>query len=367
MSQVTSRVMAALAGVALASLPLVAQSTSSPSPQPDTRTQQQSQSKASDDSPPHHLSEARRVLNSINVNSLRGEARTQVSELRTHFQQLDQAWLAKSMTSRGEASTAGHAAGHAETTGATGSSTSGTAAAAGTAGTPEQAGATGATRQSPRAGSPAAPATATGDWTTHYQALDKALERLLGTGGASAGASSLDAATRTKLQEFRKHLDQFRAAARAEGGVSQEYASSTSAQRDATASAAQAEASTATGAASPSGSSSTTQTGQSSHSTHTQPTTNTDVTSQPPAQTATSGSGMPVDGAAITRLTSQIDDLLGSASTSSTSSSTSATGAVGTSGTAGRTGASGTVCVDRGKLEQLRRDIQALQSGSQRQ
>jgi hypothetical protein len=99
---------------------------------------------------------------------------------------------------------------------------------------------------------------------------------------------------------------------------------------------------------------------QTKPSTATQTTASTEPT--PTAPTATASASAGVDSAEIARLSAQIDELIGPASTSSTSSTA---GAVGTTGAAGATTATGTVCVDRAKLEQLKRDIQALQGPRQ--
>ena len=102
MSRMTSKLSTALAGLALASLPVLveAQSTSTQSTQQGKprqssgRTSQQDRSTRSTDpnSPQHHLNEAKRVLNSINTGSVQGEARKQITELKQHFTQLESAW-----------------------------------------------------------------------------------------------------------------------------------------------------------------------------------------------------------------------------------------------------------------------------------
>jgi hypothetical protein len=386
MSQVTSKLTAALAGVALASLPVLVGAQQYPTtPQKPSPTRSESQQRSTDqNSPQHHLDEAKKALNSIQNSSLKGDARTQITEIRTHFNQLESAWRkhVASSARTGAASTS-HAGGHVGTA-ATGGTTSGTpsAATAGTTGTPEQAGATGATsRQTPRSGTASpAPSGSANEWMTHYQAIDGLLDRLLGDTSASAGTSSgvsagatagttagtagatsptgttggragvsaganvsanvtLDAATRAKLEDFRRHLEQFHATAMSQGRVGEEDAASASAQSGITGSMTQTKPSTAT------------QTPPSTTTTEPTPTT-------PPAEASVSASAS-IDSAAIARLSAQIDELLGSASTSSTSATA---GAVGTTGAAGATTTTGTVCVDRAKLEQLKRDIQALQN-----
>jgi hypothetical protein len=364
MFQVTSKLTTALASVALASLPFVAgaQGTGTPQQpgQPRT-TSQQSKTPGEQNSPQHHLNEAKRVLNSIDTSSLKGEAKNDVSELRRHFSQLESAWQKEvAGSARSTAGASGHAGGHTATTGAgtTSGATSGTPAgtAAGTTGTPEQTGATGATtRQTPHSGAtsgtaPRSTSGASGDWMTHYQAIGTVLDRLVGSAGATASASTnLDADTRSKLVEFRRHIDQFHTTAMGQGRVGEEDAASASAH------------SGITGAMTPSPTQPSTPAGAHT-SAHTQPSTaasGTAAQSSPSMQSSSNAE-------ALARLSAQIDELIGSASTSSTSSTTPSTAASGTTpgavGTAGTAAVTGTVCVDRAKLEQLKRDIQALQN-----
>lgn len=398
MRQVTSKLTTVVAGLALASLPALvgAQSTSTPQQTyPKPTTSQQSRSTKDQGSPQHHLDEAKRVLNSISDSSLEGEARTQITELRRHFNQLESAWRSKA-AGAARSGAAGHVTGHTGTaTGSTGATTSGTAAGAtaGTTGTPEQAGATGSTTsgQTPRSSTMAK---GSDDWMTHYQAVDRVLDGLLGgssasgraggtasgttsgtgtatgtTGGTATGTTGasatvmLDAETRTKLTEFRRHLEMFHQTAMAQGRTGEEHASASST----------TSTSSTTGTT---GSMTGTATGTSGMATHPETTT----AQTPPAQTptprpqtqttTTTTTTGAVDSAAIARLTAQIDELLrASASTSATAGTTSTAGTptTGTAGTSGTTTASSaTVCVDRAKLEQLKRDIQALQSGSRR-
>lgn len=373
MSHVTSKLTTALAGVALASLPVLvgAQSGATPQQTSPPRTQTQQRSTTDESSPQHHLDQAKKALNSIQSSSLKGDVRTQIAEIRTHFNQLESAWRKHvASAARSGAASTGHAGGHVGTTATSGGTTSGTpsAATAGTTGTPEQAGATGATsRQMPGSGvASSAPSSKGDDWMTHYQAIDGLLDRLLSDTSARAGAStsatsptgttgtragvsagasastnvSLDADTRAKLEDFSRHLEQFHAIAMSQSRVGEEDAASAAAHSGITGSMTQANPSAPT------------QTPSS--------TTPTEPTRTGP-EAALSASAR-ADSAAIARLSAQIDDLIGSASTSSTSSTA---GAVGTTGAAGATTTTGTVCVDRAKLEQLKRDIQALQSPRQ--
>jgi hypothetical protein len=365
MSHVTSKLTTALAGVALASLPVVvgAQNSATSQQTSPARTQTQQRSTTDENSPQHHLDQAKKALNSIRSDSLKGETGTRMAEVRTHFSQLESAWKKHvASAARIGAAGTGHAGGHVGTT-TTSGTTSGTpaAATAGTTGTPEQAGATGATsRQTPRSGTASGAPSSESEWMTHYQAIDGLLDRLLasdpaagagttpaptGTAGARPGASgqrsvttsaSLDADTRDKLEDFGRHLEQFHAAAMSQSRVGEEDAASATAHSGITGSMTQ---------------------------TKPAPQTRPSAT-EPMPTTAPEGaaSRTSVDAAAIARLSAQIDDLIGTASTSSTSATA---GAVGTTGAAGVTTTAGTVCVDRAKLEQLKRDIQALQSPRQ--
>ena len=378
MQQVTTKLTTVLAGLALASLPVLVGAQNSSTPQPpqptnptSTTTSQQNRSTKDQNSPQHHLDEAKRALNSISASSLQGDARTQVTELRRHFEQLESAWRTTAAGAAKSGATAtGHATGHTSgtATGSTGGTTSGTTAGttAGTTGTPEQAGATGATsRPTPRSGSTAS---GSDDWMTHYAAIDRILDQMrAATGTPPAASTSLDATTRTKLTEFRRHIDLFHQTAMPKKPMGEEDAASASSSSGITGS--------MTGAT----------TGTSGMATHPEHATAQPSASQPPmsqVQTtsgSTSASGT-VDNATIARLTAQIDDLLrGGAATSAMAGTMSSppgtpatTGSAGTMsspgsvGTSGTTTGSGTICVDRAKLEQLKRDIQALQGGARR-
>jgi hypothetical protein len=327
MSHVCSKLTRALAGLAVASLPVLAgaQSTTSSAqtpqqtPRPTTPTAEQSRSTSPDkSSPQHHLNEAKRVLGGITSNS------TQIAELRLQFTRLETAWNVKAASAaRRGASGATHAGGHVSTTGGT---TSGTPSAttAGTTGTPEQAGATGpaTARQTPGSSD---------TWMTHYQAIDGILDQLLGDTAAGVTASvSVDATTKTKLTEFRRHIDQFHTTAMAQSRVGEEDAASASTSSGITGAMTETTESTASTTPMPPTSTTASTTG----------TTSMTGTTGTTGTTGAAGS----DQAAIARLTAQIDELLRGSTT---------TGASGAAAT-------GTVCVDRAKLEQLKRDLQAL-------
>jgi hypothetical protein len=333
MSQMTTRLATALAGFALASMPVVAgaQSTGRPQPttpqttqQPQTRSTSQ-QNRSSSNSAQHHLDEAKRVLNGIDANALQGDARTQVSELKKHFAQLETAWQQKAASgARSSTASGGHVGGHTGTTASTAGTTSGTpaATAAGTSGTPEQAGATGATTTK---------SASSDTWMTHYQAIDGILDRLVPEAAATSATTTAEPA-RAKLAEFRRHIDQFHSTAMGQSKMGEEDAASALPESGVTGS--------MTGAVGTSG-------------TVNQPST-TDQMTTPAPQTRGTPAG--AETAAIARLSAQVDDLLAGAA---------ATGTAGTSGTTDAA-AGGSVCVERAKLEQLKRDIQALQNGARR-
>lgn len=282
-----------LAACALASLSvfLNAQTTSTPHPKPTTSGQHRT---TDHNSPQHHLQEAKRVLNRITVTALEGDAGTQVADIRRHFNELESGWRASQQTPPREASVPpGHVTGH----------------VTGTSGT-----------------------TGTGDWMTHYSAIDQILDRMLGanasisgsttagtTGSAGAGAKTstdvkVDASTRTKLTELRKHLDAFHATAMTATPSRGSAALDTREPHGVAASGASATA---------------------ADSASTQATGTTGISPEPASSTRTSRAA---DDATIARLSSAIDDMLRANTSTSTNS----------------------VCVDRAKLEQLHRDIEAL-------
>jgi hypothetical protein len=113
MSQGTSKLTTVMAGLALASLPVLLGAQGTPSPKPEQTTPPSTTSqpgRATDQSSPqHHLDEAKKALNGISTSSLKGDAQTQVAELRRNFTQLESAWLSKSAASaRSGAAGTGH-------------------------------------------------------------------------------------------------------------------------------------------------------------------------------------------------------------------------------------------------------------------
>jgi hypothetical protein len=401
MVRMTSKLTTTLAGLALASLPFMvaAQSTSTPQQSrprqgTDPTSQQNRAPRAGDqNSPQYHLDQAKRVLTTINATTVKGETGRQIRELKRHFNQLEAAWRANSASAArvGAARSTDHTGAHSPTAGSTsgtGTATAGTSGTATGSTTTEQTG-TGA-RQTPRSGA-ATGASGANDWVTHYTAITNLLDQLGATSasvssqagtpastaaGTTAGTTAsatgttgrpgeevgvsatanvnLDANVRTKLVEFRRHLDQFHMAAMGQRGRGEEDVASANPESGITGSM------TGTGT-SPSA---TGTTGAASETT----VATTGTAAQTPAQTtsATSASAT-VDSATIARLTASIDELLrgGAVTSTAAGTTTGTTGsatAPGTTGTAGTTSATGTVCVDRAKLEQLRRDIQALQN-----
>ena len=383
MARMTTKLTTTLAGLALAGLPVLASAQSPTSQQPErpTQSRQQQQDRTADqNSPEHHLNQAKRVLNDINPSSMQGDARTQITELKRNFNQLENAW--RNQSSRSGRSDSAHATGH---TGAVTGTESGTAATgtAGTSGstsstTSEQTGTTSGTTSSqpPRSGA-ASPMAGNDDWMRHYRSIDSTLDTLLGSAGAAAtgttgtsgtdaraGVSAggdIDASLRSKLTEFRQHLNRFHAAAMSQSGrMGEEDRASANPHSGITGSMTGTAGTSGTSGQATSGTS-----GQSASGTAGQSASSTAGQTTSSAQrTAASASGQ-VDSAAIARLTASIDELLrssatsGAAGTSGTAGATSST-TTGTAGTTGTASAGATVCVDRAKLEQLRRDIQAL-------
>jgi hypothetical protein len=200
---------------------------------------------------------------------------------------------------------------------------------------------------------------------THYTAIDEILDRMLGanasvssratagtTGSANAGVKAsadmkIDGSTRTKLTDFRKHLDAFHATAMA--GVPAHGSAGLDLSEPHAAIAPGATAADATsrvsGATRPPG---------------------TMVSPHPPRSSATSIAGAEAtaaqaigttgispmkpsaaaDSAALARLAAAVDDMLQASASAST-----------------RGTVSDTVCVDRAQLEQIRRDIEAMRTG----
>src|SRR5688572_10516994 len=268
MSRMTSKLTTTLAGLALASLPLMvgAQSTSTPQQSrprqgTDTTSQQNRATRATDqNSPQYHLDQAKRVLTTINATTVKGETGKQIRELKRHFNQLEAAWRASSANAaRVGAARSTDTGAHSPTAGSTSGTASGTAGTTGTATgstTTEQTGTR--ARQAPRSGT-ASGASGTNDWITHYTAITNLLDQLGATSasvssqagtttstaaGTTAGTTAsatgttgrpgeevgvgatanvnLDANVRTKLVEFRRHLDQFHMAAMGQRGRGEE-------------------------------------------------------------------------------------------------------------------------------------------------
>jgi hypothetical protein len=306
----------AVAGVVLAGLPFLvnAQSTSAPQ-QPRTGTHASQQKTTTPSSAHSHLDQAKKVLDSIDASSMKGDARTQFAELKQHFAELERAWRSRSASG---APPSTHAGGH---TAPTGGMTSGTpgAAAAGTSGTPEQVGATGPTTRQAPARTGTMGKGAGGDAVmTHYNAIVAVLDRMNPTSASMASDASVDAASRRKLAEFRQHLDQFHSAAMSHpsGGAGSAAAYPSAAT--------EASGTVAAGTASPT-----------------------------PGAAQSSGAAQPtaVSDAAIARLTTQLDELLSGGRPANS-----------TVGTSGAVATPGTICVERAKLEQLRIDLQALRN-----
>jgi hypothetical protein len=339
MSLRTSKLTTMLAGLALASLPALvgAQATSPQHPKPAPRSEPHPTTRhtADADSAQHHLDEAGRVLHGIDASTLKGQTATQVSDVRRHFHQLESAWRARKPAPPADASIpSGHSTGH--VTGTTGT------------------------------------APAASDWMTHYTAIDQILDRVLGanasaSGRATAGTTGvtadvktsadmkIDASTRTKLTEFRKHLDAFHHAAMAgmpaHGsaglGIPEPHAAIApgATARDATPGAGATPQ--VSGATRPPGpmvsphpprSSATIVAG--AQNTAAQAVGTTGVAPMKPSAAANSE--------ALARLSAAIDDML-RASASSTVSRSAAT--------------TGSVCVERAQLEQIRREIEAMRTG----
>lgn len=336
MAHVTTKWTTTMAALAVAALPALLDAQQSyPRTQRETR---QPAATRDTNSPEYHLGEARRVLNGITVRQ------TPILELKRHFVQLERAYLASAASTTGSE---GRKKG--QTSGA------GTGTTSGTTGT--------ATPTTPQTGKPTTRTPGYGtadrtDWMTHYQAISESLKTLMASGDASGIAG--DAATRTRLTEFRTHLDQFHTMAMEKRGnrPGEEDAASASA------------ASGITGAMT--GTSGSTET---SGSTGTAGTTSTTAGTAGSAPVTFPGANLQTerpgtmfgtqqaDSATIARITATLDEMLrGSASTSISAGTTpqATPGATGTSGTAAA--ATGTVCVDRAKLEQLRRDIDALRT-----
>jgi hypothetical protein len=301
MSQTTDKLTMTLAGLALASLPVLvnAQATSphQTKPKPTTR---QHQTAVDHNSPQQHLNEAKRALTSINANTLKGEARSQISEIRTHFTQLESAWRAHMQAAHSGA--ADHGAAHPSETqarGTAGSSASG------------------------------------GDWMSHYSAIDQILSQMT------------DANPR--LMDFRKHLDAFHTAAMSATGTPHGAADPAvpAVPDDFAARARGVESNTQVDAHPHPGTPNTPA-----------PTDSNAQFTVAPGQTIQLNASPNADSATLARLSGMIDEMLrGAAPATATGTTGSVAGAAPT--------AAGTVCVDRAKLEQLRTVIDGMRSQQQ--
>lgn len=312
----------ALAGLAVAGLPILAEAQSTPSqtgrPPADQDRSHATTDRAGQNSPRHHLDEAKRVLNGIDAKQ---EAAPRISEIRREFEQLERAW-----SSRSTSASSGHSTGHA-------TGTSGT-----TPPSPE------ATERpsSPRGTQPGTTAGTAADsaWQKHYEAIDASLSRLIGardnarstTPAAgttdSTATAKLDAQTKDKLSEFRRHLDQFHATAMA-GARNRGEEDRASHQAH----------SGITGAGTATGSPAQTESGR-TYGTATANASQTDADRD----------------RAIVVILASFDEMMRPTAAGESPRP------AGTSGSASEAGASGTVCVDRAKLEALKRDIDALRT-----
>jgi hypothetical protein len=215
-----------LATAALLALPLLASAqTYPPNPPSSQTTQTLSSTKA--DSAEHHLTEAGRALDSISTSTLSTGAGALISQIRTNFSALVKSYHGNSVDS-----TSG-------TSGTTGSSSSSvppcSASSSGVSGSSNPGmGGTSATGQNE----------SSQPWMACYNSIEQTLDTLnipksdVGqtagmsgttgtsgtagtsgmssdinpTAGAGAQAVALDASTKSKLADFRKHLEEFRTA-----------------------------------------------------------------------------------------------------------------------------------------------------------
>jgi hypothetical protein len=270
MSSRTGTLTALVGACALASLPVFVsgQTPANPHPRPPASGRHQT---ADHSSPQHHLQQAKRALDSINMTTLKGEANTQVAEIRRHLKDLESGWqLQQSTPAREAVVPPGHATGH--VTGTTGTTT-------------------------------------TGEWMTHYRAIGQILDRVLGSTGKASTDMTFDAATRSKLADFRKHLNAFHAT----------VMTTQPARGSATRGAADVPDATPSERTTPGA-------------------IGTSGAAAAPDATIAARRSAAVDDAVIARLRSEIGDMM----------------------RADPSTGSNTVCVDRAKLEQLARDLDAL-------
>ncbi len=216
MAERTNALATALATAAMIALPIIATAQTYP-PSGSTSGQSttgqsnpSSQYGAKDqNSPQFHLDEAKKVLESIDASSLSGDAASQISQIKSDFNNLYNAYKSKSGSSVSSSATSG---------GATSSSTASSGGQVGTSGS-------GAT--------PSSGMTGASDWKTTFNNIESRLDALnvpksayapqvsgtstSGTSGTMSGGTSGTAGTsvtlpsdvRDKLEQFRLHLEQF--------------------------------------------------------------------------------------------------------------------------------------------------------------
>lgn len=208
----------AIGAAALIALPVIAGAQVYPPSSGQTTSGQASQQSATArNTPQYHLDQAKQVLDSISTTDLTPEASTQISQLKTQFDDLYNNYKGKS----GAASPSAM-------------STAGMATATGNATTSSQVGTSGSTEPQ----SSAMGGSASADWKETFNKIESQLDALnipkspyapkagassgagvsgtTGTTGVTPGGSSTSAANvnlpsdvRDKLRQFRMHLEQF--------------------------------------------------------------------------------------------------------------------------------------------------------------
>lgn len=170
----------AMATAGLASLPIIGTAQSYPpssSTQTQTSSAQSTTSTSQQNTPQFHLDEAKKDLDSIATSSLSGDAASQISQLKTHFDM-----LYNDFKKSGGASASGYGLGN---------SASGSAAASGgTSSTGGQVGTTG-TQQGAGVTPPSGTSSSmSADWKSHYTQINDILDRLNIPASSLRGASS---------------------------------------------------------------------------------------------------------------------------------------------------------------------------------